>query len=358
VQVRLALGDQFTIPARRVPFVQRQIGRVRRRGPGRHEGEQRGESPRFRLVVEQGRRRDGEVPRFVGGRLDGGPPRPRQGVAAVDRLQHRWQALGHDRSARHDERDPGVADPPLGAHQALLHRPGRHRERPGDVGGIEAQHGLQHQRRPNVRGDRRVGAHEEQRQPPLRDVVGVEAVEAVEIVEGVGRGVGGRLQRHVPAVRGRLPLVPLAVAGDRQQPAFRVVRYAVARPRDQRLLERLGQRFLSQLEVAGGGGQQRDQPAVRRPRGALHHAGRAVTGHDDGTQAPASMWTAPGRTSTVPHEAGGACRAHSSALSRSGTSMMTIPPNCSLVSANGPSWIRGSPSAMVMVVEALEGWST
>ena len=56
--------------------------------------------------------------------------------------------------------------------------------------------------------------------------------------------------------------------------------------------------------------------------------------------------------------ADGARAAHPMASSRSATSMTKVPPTCSLVSANGPSWTTGPPSARVTVVVADDCWRT
>ena len=52
-----------------------------------------------------------------------------------------------------------------------------------------------------------------------------------------------------------------------------------------------------------------------------------------------------GRISTAPHFADGARPAQAIAASRSSTSRTKVPPSCSFVSANGPSWTRSAPSS-------------
>src|SRR6516164_8408840 len=61
-------------------------------------------------------------------------------------------------------------------------------------------------------------------------------------------------------------------------------------------------------------------------------------------------WGASGRTSTAPNEAAGQRAAHSRAASSDGSSRMVNPPNCSLVSAYGPSCTPRFPSLIVIVV--------
>src|SRR5690606_34646912 len=145
---------------------------------------------------------------------------------------------------------------------------------------------------------------------------------------------------------------------------LRVARDTGSRPGAQRSFERIRERVLGEREVARRRREDGEQAPVRGA-GDLRHPHldvRPVARHDPGkvhsVQAPSTKRVAVGRISTAPYAAGGACSAHAIAASRSGTSMMTVPPSCSLVSANGPSWTRNSPVARLIVVVSVLGAST
>ena len=90
---------------------------------------------------------------------------PAAAISGVDRVQHRleppWQLAG----LGDGKRDPGIADLGLGADQPLAHGRRRDQKGRGDPGGVEPQHGLQHQRRPRRRVDRGMGADEQELEP-------------------------------------------------------------------------------------------------------------------------------------------------------------------------------------------------
>jgi hypothetical protein len=67
-------------------------------------------------------------------------------------------------------------------------------------------------------------------------------------------------------------LVEQAIARRRHQPALRILRHAVARPRRQGCHQSIGERILRSGNVARASRQQRDEPAVRLARDGLDGA--------------------------------------------------------------------------------------
>src|SRR5699024_8400096 len=147
----------------------------------------------------------------------------------------------------------------------------------------------------------------------------------------------GDLQRDCGSAGRGFPHVLLLVARNGQQPRIRTFRYAFERPGRQRPLESGGYGVLRYGEVTIACSHQSDQS---RRGGAGNMFCRLTcfdVNHSCVTHVPSTVWVAPGRISTAPQWAGGACRAHSIASSRSETSITMMPPICSFVSAYGPS---------------------
>src|SRR5206468_8752517 len=116
-------------------------------------------------------------------------------------------------------------------------------------------------------------------------------------------------------------------------------------------------RLFGQIDVAEEADQGGHGPAELSTKGALDQARvhRGRIRHGGRRQASGRSWN--GRTSTAPRQAADPLRAHSRAASRSGTSMIQKPPTCSLVSANGPSVVRTSPSLTRTTVAVSAGCS-
>ncbi len=303
---RLRLLDECRIPVRRVLRVQRHELALRiaprlaaRLGVQR----QREQSQRLGLLrqqrCDQAREPDPLLRQAAAARLRAGRIGPALRVDGVDRLQHGIKSRGELVALRHAERNPGLPDPVLRAHQALAHGRWGDQERRGDRRGVEAEHRLQHQRRAHAGVDRRMRAGEHQPQA----LVGNPGLCAC-IVDPVRqqRQRRFRLLPHAPAPRGIDELAP----GHRQQPGFGHTRDPAARPIGERLHESLGQRVLRPRDVARARSEKGDQLAVARARHCLRGL-RYIT--------------QTGRTSMAPCCAPGQRAAHASAASRSGASI-------------------------------------
>ncbi len=167
-ELRLRLVDDRGGPKTRILRRQRHEPAVRgaARRPARlavkHEREQ---PAHLGLLRQAGAQHAREPDRLVGEppgpRIDAGRVLPRVAVGAVDRVEHGFQPLRQLARLGHLEGDAGLANLGLRAHQALSHGRRRNEKRLADLGRIEAEHRLQHERRVHVGVDRRVRAHEE-----------------------------------------------------------------------------------------------------------------------------------------------------------------------------------------------------
>ena len=161
----------------------------------------------------------------------------------VEDGKHRAQALREQVVGRDAERDPGAADLPLRADEALRHRRLCDEERMCDLGGREAADLAECQRDSAVRGERRMAAREDEREPLVGDRAHVVLL--------------GRQLLQPPDELG-LPLEDLlatdpvdrAVAGSRDDPGSRSTRQSLARPALERGRERVLHGVLGELEVA------------------------------------------------------------------------------------------------------------
>src|SRR5688572_22141948 len=218
--------------------------------------------------------------------------------------------------ARDAERDAGVADLGLGAHQPLRHRRLRHEERVRDLGGGQAAEQAQRQRHLGGRGERRVAAGEDQSQPVVAHGTLLD-----ELVAGVQQR---RLGVAVLAQGLATQAVDRPVAGSGDDPPRRAGRHAVGGPARARDHERVLDRLLGDVDVAEAADQDRHGSAVLLTEDPL----------DD---------HANGRTSTGSEVISAIRLAQRSAASRSGAATIVKPPRCSLPSRYGPSVISGSP---------------
>ena len=266
---------------------------------------QRQESLSLRLVRPQPRHESAEPDRLLGqpvpARIGAGHVLPAAAVSGVDRLEDGVEPRGELARRRDLEADAGFADLRLHAHQALAHRGRRDEERRGDPRGVEPEHGLQHQRCAGGLVDRRVRADEEQRQPLVgkrcRRGVGPLVQHDLQIDLGGRRDAGVARAVYQAAPRGG------------EQPGHGVIGHAGARPRLERGEQRVAERVFRARHIAPARGEVREQPSVRDARREL------------GRLAGVPHILRLGRTSAAPVAADGQRAAHSSARSRSGTSM-------------------------------------
>ena len=145
------------------------------------------------------------------------------------------------------------------------------------------------------------------------------------VAEGMDRRLVSLVLQHLKDAFGRVGgLAPSrrvadAAAGDGQQPADGIGRRAVARPLRQRGGKGIGQRVLGGGDVTRARRQDREQLAIGRARRDLRIAGGVAARLVHQPAGGAST----GRISTDPAVTQGARAAHSSAASRSATSMIT-----------------------------------
>ena len=247
--------------------------------------------------------------RFVGEVAATGGVGPALGEAGVDRGQHGVEPSGQFAGVRDAQGNAGPADLVLRADQALGHGGGRGQEGSGDPRGVQAEDGLQHQRRADRGIDGGMGAGEHQAEAVVRD----------RVIRG--RGVGEFLGEQPDVLGGGIAVAPAAggvdqpAAGDGHQPGLRVAGHAACGPVGEGGGEGVGQRVLGRGNVAGARGEEGDQPAVAAAGGefgcpagilvalARHHMAQI------------------GRTSIAPWLAPGQRAAQESAASRSATSI-------------------------------------
>jgi hypothetical protein len=236
------------------------------------ELEQREQAEHLGLVGHQARQHPAEADRLAR-QVGAHPVVARGGGRAlgedqVQHAEHRTEpppALGGRRQL---ERHLGRCQRLLGPGDPRLHGGGRHQERPSDlVAGQAAEH-PEGERDLGLAGQHRVARDEHQRE--------LVVVDPVRVPEQVGLRVGSEVrvagEDGVPLVEGRAASVCVdrTAPAHGQQPAGRVAGYAVARPGDQRLGERLLGEVLGQREVAGEAGQRGDDVRGLDPPHRLH----------------------------------------------------------------------------------------
>ena len=188
------------------------------------------------------------------------------GEHQVHHPQHRGQAARQVGGRRQAERDPGLADLPLGPDQPLRHGRLGDQECGGDLGRGQPAHRAQRQPHPGRRVERGVAAGEDQR----KLVVGARRPPASRVRRGLPTHRLGLLARPAP-----LPPHPVERLVPRRpdQPPARAVRHAVGGPLGQGRGAGLLHRVLGHLEVAHLARHGGDR---RPPVGAEHLAERAV----------------------------------------------------------------------------------
>ncbi|RAO53578.1 hypothetical protein ONO86_01495 [Micromonospora noduli] len=248
-----ALGDLVGAPPGAVLLGHRHQLTVRAdpcRSAGVGEQHQRQQSGDLGVLGHQPAHQPGQPDR-LGGQV--GAQQPGPGGAGVplredqvEHVQHGGEPVGALRAGGRREPQPTVTDPLLAPTDPPGHRRLRHQERARHLGGAQPAHRPQGERDLRRRRQRRVAAQEQQDER----VVGVRR-------RTVGGGGAPLLRQHPPGHR-VLPPHPGLLATQQvgqptgrhgDQPATRIVRYAVARPTvrggDQRLLHRV----LGRVEV-------------------------------------------------------------------------------------------------------------
>ena len=306
------LADPSRVPARAVLAVERDeaAALVDPRAAARVVQQHQREQPvDLGVVGHQPREQPAEPDRLAAQLAADEPVALGRAVALVEDqvhdLQHAGQPVGQRLVRRHAIRDVRVRDLALRARQPLPHRRLRDEERARDLAGGQAAERAERQRDARRERERRMAAGEDQAQAVVRHgaVVGVHVV-----LLGVQPG---ELREPVDAI-GRRPLAPEPV--DRlpprrdREPGARVARDAVARPGCDRRGERILDRVLGELEVAGVADRGREhRGALLAPR--VLDRGRRVAHPQTG------------RTSTAPYSALGIRAPMSIAPSRSSASI-------------------------------------
>ena len=174
----------------------------------------------------------------------------------VDRLEHRVQPLRPEFGLGDAKRNAGLPDLRLGARKPLAHRGGRNKKGRGDGGGVEAEHGLQHQRRANGCVYAGMGAGEHQRQPPIREA-------RPRFILRPSEQPARRLRRSCGVARRRR--VSAAPRRRASPPGFRA---AAGGPAGEGGGEGVGQRILGRRDIAVARGEKGDELAVAFARHA------------------------------------------------------------------------------------------
>ena len=226
---------------------------------------------------------------------------PALGEDGVEHREDFAEALGELLALGHAERNPGIADAVLRAHQALAHGGGRDQECGADRRGVEAEHRLQDERRAHAGVDRRMRAREHEPQALVRN--------KRITVRRLGELLGKQRER-----RRRLFAGPSAArridqlsACHGEEPSLGRARDALHRPFGERAGECLGERVLCAGDIARARGEEGHELAVARARDGLRGLRYICQ---------------TGRTSIEPCAAPGQRLAQASAASRSGTSIM------------------------------------
>ena len=234
-------GDLVSVPQRAVLLVEQDERSVAhaRVAPRVLEEQERVEAVCLRLVGHEQHEHGGEANRLVAQLAS-----HRRAVAGVedevDDAEHRDQPVGKDVVARHAERDAGVADLALRAHEPLRHRRFGHEERARDLVRLESAERPQRERDLRLDPERRVAAREHEAQALVGDRRVVHRL-------GVDRDEQLGLARECPVATDP---VDGAVLRHRHEPARRVGGHTVARPALDRGRDRVLESVLGEVEVA------------------------------------------------------------------------------------------------------------
>ena len=218
---------------------------------------------------------------LVGHELDEDPPEPdrltaqlapdegvtrRRGIPLVedqvDHPEHGLEPFRQQVVGWHPVRDAGVADLLLGPNQPLGERRLGDQECPGDLGGGQPTEGAQRERDLGLDRQGRVAAGEDEAQAIVADRAHLVLRYRFDGGE-LGLDLGLAADRRGLLGQDACPSesVDRPVPGRGHDPRPRVDRQPIARPALEGDDERLLDRFLGQVEVAGQPDQRRDRPA-------------------------------------------------------------------------------------------------
>ncbi len=244
----ILVGEEHERPIRREPGADPRKVQA-------HQGQQ---PERLRLVRHEADEERGQ-PFGVGGELASFGHRSVRGEVAlvedeVEDCEHLLQALRQLGPVGDAERDAGVPDLALGAHQPLGDRRLGDEERAGHLRGVEAADGAQRERHLRLAGEGGMAAGEDEAQPVVRGeraAGGDRSLHLVSLLSELRQAVAEPCVASQPVDR------PTARRG--HQPgagvAWQAVRGPVLERRDGRLLDQL----LGQVPVAQDAHQRRDQ---------------------------------------------------------------------------------------------------
>jgi hypothetical protein len=183
---------------------------------------------------------------------------PAAAIGGVDRRQHCIEARSQLVALGDSEGDGVATDSGLSPYQALAHRRRRDQKGRSDALGVQAQHGLQHQRGARRRLDLRVAASKHQPQPLVGD--GAVAALLADQLQGLHRR-----RSHAVTARRVDQLSPR----DREQPCLRSVRHAGKRPGFDSGAQSIGERILGRGDIARAAHQIGEQPAIAEAGGTF-----------------------------------------------------------------------------------------
>jgi len=166
----------------------------------------------------------------------------------VDDGEHSREALAQLSAFGHLVGQGAVADVALGAHEPLRDRRLGHEKGARDLGGRETADQSQGERHAAVGRQARVTAREDQPEPVVGDRLGIAHVG--DLVARAERGLVGERLGLGPGPAGATETVDRAAARRREEPGARSIGRAGRGPAVERLLERLLDDLLGQVDVA------------------------------------------------------------------------------------------------------------
>ncbi len=188
-------------------------------------------------------------------------------ISSIDRLQHGIQTRRQLLRLGKFEPNAGVADFRLRAGEPLAHRRGPREERGGDARRVEAQHGLQHERRARGGGDRRMRADEHEFQPFVGKYHAAGKLLCL-LGRRAQRWRGVRVHADMTGIVDQPP------PRHGQQPRLGLLRHAALRPGFERGFKCVGERLLRRRHIVRARGEKGDEAAIGVTRRLFDRAAR------------------------------------------------------------------------------------